>query len=67
MPQHLGGERQGKGTGNGVGGSGGHSVWLCCNRSLTGHSDVNRRAKTPCVGECSGVNPQGSLILCAQI
>lgn len=46
------------------GGSGGHSVRLCCNRSLTGHSDVNRRAKTPsdyCVGGCSGVKPRGSV------
>lgn len=48
------------------GGSGGHSVWLCCNRSPTGHSDVDRRAKTDyCVGECSGVNPPGSVKWCA--
>lgn len=64
------GSGRAKGRAMVLGGSGGHSVWLCCNRSLTGHSDVNRRAKTPsdyCVGGCSGVNPRGSMKLCAQI
>lgn len=48
-----------------LGGNRGHSARLCCNRSLTGHSVGNRRAKHSLVsqGECSGVNPRGPAIL----